>query len=791
MADRSHPLHENWTVHVKGHPGSTSADIENEPDWGASGHSHHAGFKNRQGRRPGFTHTGDEAPAVEEADKQFHETKKEVNEKFHLVNFRDAFKSQKVGSAVFNLIMLDADKVFPKDYHLRTASNRPLGWRYVLEYSEDHIKIDQEWPANVKSRQDKKSQEEEQQQENQGSAGKDGQKPGIKANEKNDSPSNNQSGESNHPQDESRREGDGQGQSQSARKKAFLEALRLEQECLANIETNDGKSHSNVKNRSEVSIDEADQFTPDNWIPRSRELIRLTGKHPLNAEAPMSRIFEAGFITPNEIHYVRSHGAVPRLLWETHRLEVVLNDKSKSFSMDDLKTNFDALNLPIFIGCDNGRRKELNLIKRTKGFNWGPGAVGCAYWKGSLLRDVLMAAGVPESMQDGDKQRYFVHFRGADSPNDRSYETSIPFEYAMDPTNDVLLAYEMNDVHLPPDHGYPVRVVIPGYVGGRQVKWLKKIWINRKENDSYYHIHDNRVVSNEVGESLAVHGLTVLQLPSFVTDTESEIAKFFFQHPDTAAYEQYLNSIIVSPAQGEVVRISDIKQGRPYRIQGLAYNGRGDQVQRVEVSLDNGQSWLYCIRSFPKAPLRHGRKFWTWCFWHVDVDIGDLVRAVGITVRCFDVKKMPQPERPIWNLLGTMNNCQYTVRSEFVNDQNPHFLFRHPVEPGSGNGGWMNESEENKLNDAEQKTSAPSKQFTRAEIEKHDSKEDCWIVVDGRVYDATSVLSWHPGGAAAVMTHAGRVHQETSTEFSSIHDGYAYEKLNGKHLTILQHDRAR
>lgn len=265
-----------------------------------------------------------------------------------------------------------------------------------------------------------------------------------------------------------------------------------------------------------------------------------------------------------------------------------------------------------------------------------------------------------------------------------------------------------------------------------------------------------------------------------MTETESEISKFFFRHPDTAAYEQNLNSLIVSPAQGERLEVHAITKGQRYRIQGLAYNGRGDEVQRVEVSLDEGKSWLYCIRSFPKAPLRHGRKFWTWCFWHVEVDTGDLVKAKGITVRCFDVKKMPQPEKPIWNLLGTMNNCQYTVRSEFVNDEKPHFLFRHPVEPASGEGGWMTESEENKVADAEQKTGAPAKEFTRAEIEKHDSQQDCWIVVDGRVYDATSVLDWHPGGAAAVMTHAGRVHQETTTEFSSIHDGYAYQKLNGE-----------
>lgn len=97
-------------------------------------------------------------------------------------------------------------------------------------------------------------------------------------------------------------------------------------------------------------------------------------------------------------------------------------------------------------------------------------------------------------MPDRDRKAYYVHLRGADNPSQAKYETSVSFQYVMDATNDVLLAYEMNDAPIPPDHGYPIRVVIPGYVGGRNVKWLEKIWISDKENDSYYHIWDNRVV---------------------------------------------------------------------------------------------------------------------------------------------------------------------------------------------------------------------------------------------------------------------------------------------------------
>jgi nitrate reductase (NAD(P)H) len=159
-----------------------------------------------------------------------------------------------------------------------------------------------------------------------------------------------------------------------------------------------------------------------------------------------------------------------------------------------------------------------------------------------------------------------------------------------------------------------------------------------------------------------------------------------------------------------------------------------------------------------------------------------MLRADSITVRCFSVFKNTQPRDANWNIMGMMNNCWYVVRPEiiFTEDSNEaSILFRHPTEPGTGEGGWMKPSVENTIAKVRQEAGAPQKEFTREEIEKHDKRDDCWIVVDGKVYDATSVLDWHPGGPAAILGHAGKVHQETSDEFSSIHDDYAYQKLKG------------
>lgn len=535
----------------------------------------------------------------------------------------------------------------------------------MLYSSEDWIKNTQEWPINVEKRKaaEKVKLKDEEQQKPNGDSGKSN---GVKQ----EDDWRREAGQNKHHDAyasdlDGQRDQQGKNDAQvkqkvgsederlqqkySPQELALLHNLRQEKDYVFSLEQNDGKKRSPVADGHQlISIDEADQFTPDNWIPRSDKLIRLTGKHPMNAEPELTSLFDAGLITPNELHYVRNHGPVPHLLWETHTLEI--EGASLSLTMDELKDNFDPINIPVALACDGNRRKELNQIKRSKGFNWASGAVSCAYWKGPKLRDVLRKAGVPEAFPGG--KRYWVNFEGADDLSDGKYATCIPFEYAMDANNDVILAYEMNDVPLPPDHGHPIRLVIPGYVGGRCVKWLKKIWLSDRENDSHYHIWDNRV------------------LPSFITEMDGEFSKTMFSHPDTLCNEQNLNSVIVKPAQGEKISLAEARKGKTYRIMGYAYDGGGHEVQRVEISLDEGDTWLYCVRKvwrahiraditivliyvkFPDWPIRHGNKYWTWLHWYLDVEITHLLRAKSVTVRCHNVFKNTQPERPSWNIMG-------------------------------------------------------------------------------------------------------------------------------------------
>ncbi|RRT65770.1 hypothetical protein B296_00036489 [Ensete ventricosum] len=261
-----------------------------------------------------------------------------------------------------------------------------------------------------------------------------------------------------------------------------------------------GGSHLEV----EPSVrDPRDEGTADGWIERNPSLIRLTGKHPFNCEPPLARLMHHGFITPVPLHYVRNHGAVPKADWRTWTVDITgLVKRPVRLTMDDLVRDFPAVEIPVTLVCAGNRRKEQNMVQQSIGFNWGPAAISTTVWRGVRLRDVLRRCGVM-SRKDG---ALFVCFEGAeDLPGGggSKYGTSLRREVAMDPSRDVMLAYMQNGEMLTPDHGFPVRVIIPGFIGGRMVKWLKRIIVTPQESDSYYHYKDNRVLPSHVDAELA------------------------------------------------------------------------------------------------------------------------------------------------------------------------------------------------------------------------------------------------------------------------------------------------
>lgn len=485
------------------------------------------------------------------------------------------------------------------------------------------------------------------------------------------------------------------------------------------------------------ALEQEDNNTPDAWVHRSAALIRLTGRHPFNAEPHLSDLMAAGFFTPSHLHFVRNHGAVPKLEWGTHRLEVkgLLNQsqqqqhsrdaapsvggdsdtassvgiRSFTFSMDDLVrgNRFEIIELPVTISCDGNRRKELNMLRRTRGFNWGPGATACSIWRGIRACD-LINAGCGGVSRDA---RY-VYFTGADELTGGHYEMQLPIATVMDPSNDIILAFAMNGERLPPDHGFPLRLVVPGNVGGRMVKWLTTITISNAETRNHWQWHDHKV------------------LPAQVADTAGAKEGHWYNR-EYEIYEHNVNSVVSAPAHAERVQLASAstaerdanlasqargivaeRRRQPvqdaYLLSGYAFSGGGRRVTRVEVSLDNGQSWHLANREYPIHPSsgipRHDRHYWTWCHWHLPVHLQQLVQAEGIMCRAWDSSVNTQPMDRLWNVTGMMNNSVYSVHAKIdrrglssqsrtaaaaADGGNTIVTFVHPVVPGLGSGGWM------------------------------------------------------------------------------------------------------
>ncbi|KAF9365909.1 hypothetical protein BGX34_007593 [Mortierella sp. NVP85] len=551
---------------------------------------------------------------------------------------------------------------------------------------------------------------------------------------------------------------------------------------------------------SRIQLDPRDANTPDKWIERHPELIRLTGKHPFNCEPPVPLLLSKGFITPTSIHYVRNHGAVPQLSWDTHRLSIGgLVNKEVTLTMDMLE-QLPSITLPVTLVCAGNRRKEQNMHKQTIGFNWGPGAVSTSIWKGVLVRDLLL--NICGGVQKGAR---FVCFDGSDKLPNGTYGTSISAERALNPMNDVLIAYEMNGERLSPDHGFPVRLIVPGVIGGRMIKYLSKITVSDDRSDSWYHYHDNRV------------------LPSIVSDAEMAKREQWWIRPQYTINELNINSVICSPAHGSVLPISDPQAlNQEITISGYAYNGGCKKITRVEVTLDSGDSWLLTDLEHPEEwpeyqfsddPVPRQR-YWCWCFWSIKVPVRQLLNCKEIHVRAWDSTMNTQPKDLNWNLMGMMNNCWFRVQVDLAvsGRDNSELVLRfvHPTVPGpESGGGWMRpkgeeaekvsvvhtaptpivttaiakrEAAETKAESAKSdavssKVSAvPSGAncYTADMVSKHSTKEDCWIIHGGKVYDCTKFLEEHPGGADSIVMNAG---EDCTEDFDAIHSANAREML--------------
>lgn len=524
-----------------------------------------------------------------------------------------------------------------------------------------------------------------------------------------------------------------------------------------------------------------DLKTPDSHVVRDPRLIRLTGIHPFNVEAPLSELFDEGFLTTKDLHYVRNHGPVPRVEdsermgWEFSIEGMV--EHPIIMSLAELINNYEQVTYPVTLVCAGNRRKEQNIVRKTKGFSWGPAGLSTALWTGVVIGDLLKAA-MPK------RGARYVCFEGADKLPNGYYGTSIKLNWAMDPDRGVLVSHKMNGEPLEPDHGKPLRIIIPGQIGGRSVKWLKRIIVTAGPSDNWYHIYDNRVLPTMINPEMSAN------LPETWKDERYAI------------YDLNTNSAICYPAHEEKLPLtSNIKS---YKVRGYAYAGGGKRITRAEVTLDKGKNWMLANISYPEDEYRHARDgeylfggrldvswretCFCWCFWDLDIPLSQLQECDDIMVRVMDEAMMVQPRDMYWSVLGMMNNPWFRI---VIHKENHTLRFEHPTQPTLTSRGWMervknaggnltNGNWGEKLAGEEEQVvkEEPAKEMCMTnkdihreinidEFRKHGGEVEPWFAVNGQVYDGTGFLEGHPGGAASIVGAAG---QDATEEFLAIRE---------------------
>src|SRR5207245_2990285 len=207
---------------------------------------------------------------------------------------------------------------------------------------------------------------------------------------------------------------------------------------------------------------------------RDRDLLVLS-EEPLNAETKLEQ--QRGTVVPAGRHYVRTHFPIPN---PPGKIQINGEVRTpRSATLEEIRA-LPARTVAVTLECaGNGRRF---LQPPAPGEQWGLGAVGTAKWTGAPLHSLLGRDWLPSAVE--------VKFRGADEgiPKDLgrriAYERSLPLADAM--SDDVLVAYLMNGGPIPPEHGGPLRLVVPGWYGMASVKWLARITLLHRPFVGFY-----------------------------------------------------------------------------------------------------------------------------------------------------------------------------------------------------------------------------------------------------------------------------------------------------------------
>jgi len=383
------------------------------------------------------------------------------------------------------------------------------------------------------------------------------------------------------------------------------------------------------------TMDFEDPYAQD---PERSPVLTVRCEKPFNAETKVELITD-NYITPEPLHYVRHHHPVPNISPEEYRLVLAFEDANiLQISLDRLKNQFKKKSITATLQCAGNRRHELEKVAPVQGLEWDCGAISTAEWAGAELRDVLAFAGLGDESALIERAGVeHIQFDG----NDKPYDASIPVDKALSKFGDVLVAYEMNGKPIPREHGGPVRIIVPGHLAARSVKWCTRITASKNESPSSW--QRSGIAYKSTPTSLkSFDGVDPEQLPSI--------------------QELPVQSAICLPRAGTQI---DAEDGS-ITVKGWAYSGGGRNILRVDVSADGGETWVPA--ELGEGSSQKYNKSWAWTFWEAEVDIPPALARPGESVelvcRAVDSSCNQQPERldSVWNLRGILNNAYHRVQ---------------------------------------------------------------------------------------------------------------------------------
>lgn len=396
--------------------------------------------------------------------------------------------------------------------------------------------------------------------------------------------------------------------------------------------------------------------------PNKPDLLTNT-RYPYNAEARLRNVTDT-FITPASRHFVRNHSHVPDIDPKEYVLTVEgAGLKTTTFSLEDLK-KFPKVDVTTVIQCNGNRREDYHfLVEGEPAFgppHWVAGAIGCSTWSGVRLRDVFRAAGldvdgISLAAKEPPAGASQIGLTGYDHDEvSNQYCCSIPFEKGVNPFGDVILAYQMNGEDIPREHGYPVRAIVPGSAGARNCKYLAKVEVT-----------DNPCAMESNWKQYAVHSseVTIEQLCDFTVHKKC-------LSRDPPVQDMPVQSMITEPSAGDTLslncasnRLSYNKELDQYtvKVKGFAWGGGGAGINRVDVSLDGGETFTRAELLEKEVKQRKGSE-WAWQFFEKEIAVCEA-----------DAFKLKRGEPINVTLTSKALNTSWNVQPEFAKaNRNPH-----------------------------------------------------------------------------------------------------------------------